>query len=177
MVLLLGLSFVGQYRDALGDATNLAPLYAFVAGVLAYHYGNRVADMRPAFAIALAALSVVTFCCCGMRNQSGIVLAVECAAAAGLVVLIVWQQLAIFKSLDFAVVRFYGRILCSLYLLHPDAEPESGQSGGGLGHHPITIEANGLKSTARHPRNSACLRVLVEEHSSGGIECVQTMHT
>jgi peptidoglycan/LPS O-acetylase OafA/YrhL len=68
IVLLFGLSFVGQYRDALSDATNLAPLYAFVVGVLAYHYGKRVADMRPAFAIAVAALSVVTFCYCGMRN-------------------------------------------------------------------------------------------------------------
>jgi peptidoglycan/LPS O-acetylase OafA/YrhL len=32
--------------------------------------------------------------------------------------LIAWQSLAIFKPLDFVVVRFYGRISYSLYLLH-----------------------------------------------------------
>ena len=82
---LFGLSFVGGYRDVLGDATNLAPLYAFVIGVLAHHCGKQIANLRPVFAVALAVLCVGAFCYCGTRHQSGLLLAVECAAAAGLV--------------------------------------------------------------------------------------------
>ena len=115
---LFGLSFVGAYRDALGDATNLAPLYAFVIGVLAHHCGKQIANLRPVSAVALMVLCIGAFCYCGTRHQSGLLLAVECVAAAGLVMLIVWQPLAIFSPLDWAPVRFYGRISYSLYLLH-----------------------------------------------------------
>src|SRR5205807_3760044 len=57
ILILFGLSFWGPYVHVLGDATNLAPLYAFVAGVLAQHYGPRLSTVRP------AAATLVTLAC------------------------------------------------------------------------------------------------------------------
>jgi peptidoglycan/LPS O-acetylase OafA/YrhL len=102
----------------LGDASSLAPLYAFIVGVLAQHYGRRLSDIRPSIAMVAAILSVVLFCYCGTHKQPALVLLLECASAAWLVALIAWRPVAIFKPLDFGPVRFYGKISYSFYLLH-----------------------------------------------------------
>jgi exopolysaccharide production protein ExoZ len=115
---LFGLSFWGPYVHMLGDASNLAPLYAFVVGVLAQYYGKRVSDIRPSVATAAAILSIIAFCYCGTRKQTAPILLLECLSAAWLVVLIAWRPASIFKFLDFGMVRFYGRISYSFYLLH-----------------------------------------------------------
>jgi peptidoglycan/LPS O-acetylase OafA/YrhL len=115
---LFGLSFWGPYVHMLGDATNLAPLYAFVVGVLAQQYGKRLSDIRPSKATVAAILSVIAFCYCGTRKQTAPILLLECLSAAWLVVLIAWRPVSIFKILDFSMVRFYGRISYSFYLLH-----------------------------------------------------------
>jgi peptidoglycan/LPS O-acetylase OafA/YrhL len=118
IVVLFGLSFWGPYVHALGDSSNLAPLYAFIVGVLAQHYGNRLSDIRPSSATVAAILSVVIFCYCGTRKQTAPILLIECLSAAWLVALIAWRPVAIFRPLDLSVVRFYGRISYSFYLLH-----------------------------------------------------------
>ena len=118
ILLLFGLSFCGQYVHALGDSTNLAPLYAFVVGVLAQHYGRRLSNIRPSVATAVAILSVVLFCYCGTRKQPALVLLLECFSVAWLVALIAWRPIAIFKPLDLGAIRFYGKISYSFYLLH-----------------------------------------------------------
>lgn len=119
IAVLFGLSFWGPYVHALGDASNLAPLYAFVVGVLTQYHGGRVASaLKPPLATVAALSSVLVFCLCGTHKQTAPILMVECLSAASLVGLIAWCQLAIFKPLDFPVVRFYGRISYSFYLLH-----------------------------------------------------------
>lgn len=115
---LFSLSFWGPYVHLLGDATNLAPLYAFVVGVLAQHYGKRLSKILPPVATVTAILSVIVFFYCGTRKQTAPILMLECLSAAWLVALIAWRPVSIFKFLDSGVVRFYGRISYSFYLLH-----------------------------------------------------------
>ncbi len=115
------LSFWGPCVHLLGGFTNLAPLYAFVVGVLIHFKGNSRASLvgpRRATAGALAAIAV--FILCGASKQTAPVLALECLTAAILIMLVAWRQdMALFKPLDFKLVRFYGRISYSFYLLHP----------------------------------------------------------
>jgi peptidoglycan/LPS O-acetylase OafA/YrhL len=118
ILVLFGLSFWGPYVHALGDSTNLAPLYAFVVGVLAQHYGRRLPDIRPSVTAVAVILSVIVFCYCGNHKQPGLILLLECLSAACLVTLVAWRPIALFKPLDFGLVRFYGKISYSFYLLH-----------------------------------------------------------
>jgi Acyltransferase family len=67
IAVLFALSFWGPYVHALGDASNLASFYAFLVGVLAQHYGKRIAGIRPSVATIAALLSVVVFCYLGPK--------------------------------------------------------------------------------------------------------------
>ncbi len=117
---LFALSFWGAYAHLLGGVTNLAPLYAFAVGCLVHFRGERVASaIGKNWTTPVAVLSVIVFAICGSRNQSGIVLALECIAAATFVILVVWRPAAtLFKVLDARPVRFFGSISYSFYLLH-----------------------------------------------------------
>src|SRR5258705_1373028 len=118
IVILFALSFWGPYVHALGDATNLAPLYAFVFGVLVQHYGKKFSDIRLSHAVLLTILSILVFFLCGTRKQTAPILLLECISAALLVTLIAWRPVRLHAQLDSEVVRFYGRISYSFYLLH-----------------------------------------------------------
>ena len=69
---------LGPYVHALGDASNLPALYAFVVGVLAQHYGSRVSGIKPWLAVVAALLSVLAFCYYGTCKQTAPVLKLEC---------------------------------------------------------------------------------------------------
>jgi peptidoglycan/LPS O-acetylase OafA/YrhL len=121
---LFGLSFVGTYCHALGDGSNLAPLYAFIVGVLLHFRGSVLARrLRANWASPVALLSILVFSFSGLLKESpqtGWILLIECCSAALLVTLIVWHPRAlVFRPLDFRIVQFYGRISYSFYLLHP----------------------------------------------------------
>ncbi len=92
IVVLFFLSFWGPYVHALGDATNLVSIIAILSVALCWYSGT--------------------------RKQTAPILLVECLCAALLVASIAWRPLAIFKPLDLGVVRFYGKISYSFYLLH-----------------------------------------------------------
>ncbi|HVX76460.1 MAG TPA: acyltransferase [Bradyrhizobium sp.] len=120
MVVLIGLSSWGPYVHLLGGFTNLAPLYAFIVGVLIHFRGEqRASSLGPGGAIAVAIISVALFCFCGSRTQSALVLLLECLSAAAVIALIAWRPaMGLFKPFDFRPVRFYGQISYSFYLLH-----------------------------------------------------------
>ncbi len=121
-VVLFGLAFVGQFSRALGDDTNLAPIFAFPVGILVHFRGRELAEKLTPLAVTLLAIaSVAIFCACSFFKPTGTwTLLVQCLSAATLVMLIAWRdEAAIFKPLDLAMVRFYGRISYSFYLLHP----------------------------------------------------------
>ena len=116
-LILFGLSFYGPYVHLLGGFTNLSPLYAFVAGVLLHFMAiqssgqNRVAIW--------AALSIAALLVCWLHKQTSIVLLLETIGAAVLIFLIAANPgHRLFAVLDSTVVRFFGRISYSFYLLH-----------------------------------------------------------
>jgi exopolysaccharide production protein ExoZ len=121
IAVLFGLSFWGPYVHLFGGFTNLAPFYAFVVGVLIHFQGVRRGQLAgPRLAVAMAFAAVGVFVLCGASKQTAPIMAIECLSASILIMLIAGRQdLVLFKPLDFTVVRFYGRISYSFYLLHP----------------------------------------------------------
>ena len=120
IVLLVSLSSWGPYVHLLGGFTNLAPLYAFVVGVLLHFRGARyVSILSPRLATFEGIAAIALFCFCGTRTQSALILLLECVSSATLIALIAWRPgMPLFKPLDFGIVRFYGRISYSFYLIH-----------------------------------------------------------
>jgi peptidoglycan/LPS O-acetylase OafA/YrhL len=121
IAVLFGLSFWGPYVHLLGGFTNLASMYAFVAGVLLHFRGQRiVSPLSPRAATAAGVLAIALFLYCGMKKQTAPILLLECLSASILVVLIAWRPgFSLFNLLDSGLARFYGRISYSFYLLHP----------------------------------------------------------
>jgi peptidoglycan/LPS O-acetylase OafA/YrhL len=121
-VLLLGLSFIGQFKDMLGEDTNLSPLYAFPVGILLHFRAGKFAKSLASPTVVLAALAAIAaFCASSFFKPTGTwMLIVECISAATLIMLVAYRPDAkIFAPLDLPIVRFYGRISYSFYLLHP----------------------------------------------------------
>lgn len=120
IIVLIGLSSVGPYVHLLGGFTNLAPLYAFIVGVLIHFRGEqRASSLSPRLAVAVAIISIALFCFCGSRTQSALVLLLECLSSAAIIALIAWRPaMALFKPLDSRLARFYGQVSYSFYLLH-----------------------------------------------------------
>jgi peptidoglycan/LPS O-acetylase OafA/YrhL len=121
VAIMFGLSWIGAYVALLGDGTTIAPLYAFVFGMLVHFRGDAFAPLSASrWATPAALLSVVLFSVCSILKQTGWTLMVECLSATMLVGLIArGPQLAVFRPLDLRIVRFYGSISYSFYLLHP----------------------------------------------------------
>jgi peptidoglycan/LPS O-acetylase OafA/YrhL len=120
LIVLIGVSSWGPYVHLLGGFTNLAPLYAFIIGVLIHFRGEQLASsLSPSRAVAVAVTSIALFCFLGSRTQSALVLLLECLSAAAVIALIAWRPaMTLFRPLDLGLVRFYGQISYSFYLLH-----------------------------------------------------------
>jgi peptidoglycan/LPS O-acetylase OafA/YrhL len=121
IVILFGLSFVGPYIHLLGGFTNLSPLYAFTAGVLLQHSGGSlVAKLSPRAGALLTLAAFALFLFCALRKQNSILIMLECTSASALIMMIAFRDTIFgFRILDAPIVRFYGRISYSFYLLHP----------------------------------------------------------
>lgn len=121
IVSLFGLSFWGPYVHLLGGFTNLASMYAFVAGVLLHFRGQKIASLLSSHAATIVgAVAIALFLFCGTKKQTAPILLLECLSASILVALIAWRPtLPLFGLLDSGLARFYGKISYSFYLLHP----------------------------------------------------------
>jgi exopolysaccharide production protein ExoZ len=119
VVVLIGLSPIGQYSHLLGGYTTLGPLYAFVVGVLIHFRGAQIASLIGPRLRTASIIAIAIFCFCGTRTQSALVVMLECLSAATLVILIAYRPMAgLFDPLDFQLSRFCGKISYSFYLLH-----------------------------------------------------------
>jgi exopolysaccharide production protein ExoZ len=116
-VVLFGLSFWGPYVHLLGGTTNLAPLYAFVTGVL-LHFA--VVDGYRVRHVAISTLmAVLVLVVCGIRKQTSFLNLAESLASGALILLVATNATSkLFAVLDLPPVRFVGRISYSFYLLH-----------------------------------------------------------
>jgi peptidoglycan/LPS O-acetylase OafA/YrhL len=121
IVILFGLSFWGAYVHLLGGVASLAPLYAFVAGVLLQMKGARTAErlgMAAGWILSIAAIALLCFC--GSQKQTAPIIALETLSSSLLVLLVAFRSsIGLFAALDLRPVHFYGRISYSFYLLHP----------------------------------------------------------
>ena len=147
-VVLFGLAFVGQYSKLIGDDTNLALLFAFPVGILVHFEGEAIARrLTPGVAVSGILASVAAFCACSFFKPSGTwTLLVQGLSAATLVTLIAYRpEVRLLAVLDARIVRFYGRISYSFYLLHPLTFWFIGQLTGWLLHGvdglPLTVVA------------------------------------
>ena len=120
--ILFGLSFWGPYVHLLGGVTNLAPLYSFVFGVMAYFYRSaqqpNAVSGRAAQIIEAAALLLIFVA--GCRKQTGYTILAETISASALLVVVASTNhpTLLGKLLDTTAIRFLGRISYSFYLLH-----------------------------------------------------------
>lgn len=118
---LVAISFWGPYVHLLGDFTNLAPLYAFVVGLLTRSGGNLlVGGVQPSRANVVVATALVMMLVVAVRKQTAVTIAAETLCASALVCFSAFgpDKLAALRPFDFDVVRLYGRISYSFYLLH-----------------------------------------------------------
>ena len=115
--LLFGLSFFEAYVHLLGGATNLAPLHAFITGVL-LHFA--VAEgYRTRFVAFIALSAFLVLIACGLHKQTSPLILGESLASGALIFLITTNPAStLFAVLDWPPVRFVGRISYSFYLLH-----------------------------------------------------------
>ncbi|MET4389929.1 peptidoglycan/LPS O-acetylase OafA/YrhL [Bradyrhizobium sp. F1.4.3] len=119
-LVLFAISFWGPYAHLLGGFTNLAPLYAFVIGVL-LHFGSQRRHQPRFYALAVA-LALTVLLLCGLRKQTAPTILGESIGAAALIYLIaIDQKNRLFAVLDTAPARFAGAISYSFYLLHRSA--------------------------------------------------------
>lgn len=119
VIILLAASWYGPYVHLLGGFTNLAPLYAFVVGLLVQSSPPpQRLESRLATIISLVALAVLVIV--AIRKQTAVTIAFETICASTLVYLSVHcpKKLPILMPLDLHLARFFGKISYSFYLLH-----------------------------------------------------------
>ena len=115
--ILFGLSFYGPYVHLHGGFTSLAPSYAFVIGVLLHFMVMK--GSKQSRVATWAALSLALILVCWLRKQTAIVVFLESFGSATLIFLVAANSGdRLFAVLDSIVVRFFGRISYSFYLLH-----------------------------------------------------------
>lgn len=125
VAILATLSFWGPYVHLLGGATNLAPLYAFLVGLLLQSGGTLPSNAShsalppPRATLVVSAAFVVMFIV-SVRKQTAVTIAFEtlCASVLIYAAAVGPRALAVLRPFDLDVIRFYGRISYSFYLLH-----------------------------------------------------------
>ena len=118
---LVALSFWGPYVHLLGGFTNLAPLYAFVVGLLLQSGATTLSGAsQSSRAPVIACVAFVVMVIVAVRKQTAVTIAFETLCASLLVGLAAFgpRKLAVLRPFDLDIVRFYGRISYSFYLLH-----------------------------------------------------------
>ncbi|MET3969536.1 peptidoglycan/LPS O-acetylase OafA/YrhL [Bradyrhizobium sp. S3.9.1] len=118
---LFAIAFWGPYVHLLGGFTNLAPLYAFVVGLLVQSSRTTLTrGSQPPWAATIAAIALVVLVIVAVRKQTAVTIAFETLCASVLIWLAAFSpgKLVALRPLDLDIARFFGRISYSFYLLH-----------------------------------------------------------
>jgi len=120
IVVLFGLSFIGGYVHLLGGYTNLAPLYCFVVGVWWHFTGRGIVEALGRWRGLVAAAACAALCIAAVQKQTALTIVIETIGAGFLTAVIAFDNPTArpFWILDNTMVRFFGRISYSFYLLH-----------------------------------------------------------
>lgn len=127
VVVLVALSLWGPYVHLLGGFTDLAPLYAFLFGLLLQSGGIALGRASPSqsllqspWATFVASAAFVVMVIVAVRKQTAVTIAFETLCASALIWLAAFgpRKLAVLRPLDLDIAGFYGRISYSFYLLH-----------------------------------------------------------
>lgn len=120
IAVLFGLSFIGPYAHALGGFSNLAPLYAFIVGVMLHFSGDQLiaaSNKEVVRSVAISACIMLLYC--GFKKQTAPIILLETISSGCLIAIIAFSPgSSLFRFLDAGVSSFFGRISYSFYLLH-----------------------------------------------------------
>ena len=114
---LLGLSFIGDWNRAIGEPGSFGQIYAFIAGMAAALRGRAIVEAlkRPQlWLVAIVILFAVTRPVIGWSSYWTILF--ETILGSALIALLAFGPQ---HQAPPRVMRFYGRISFSFYLLHP----------------------------------------------------------
>ncbi|MBZ9841907.1 acyltransferase family protein [Mesorhizobium sp. CA5] len=118
-LILLGLSFSGQWSGTPGKGVSLGNFYSFVSGMIACAYGRKIVARLPRPALSLA-LAVAGFALSrpllGWWSNWSVIFE---TAFAGFISALIAYGVPLRKGRLMAVARYFGRISFSFYLLHP----------------------------------------------------------
>lgn len=118
-ILLLGMSFSSVWNHLIGAPFNLGQIYAFIAGMVAFLYGKPIVDRLPYHGWALA-LAIAGFALArpiiGWGSHWTIL--VESIFGSAIVAVLAFGLTQANGRLV-RLMRFFGRISFSFYLLHP----------------------------------------------------------
>ncbi len=118
-VILFGLSFWGGYVHLLGGVTNLAPLYAFVMGVLLHFHSL---DARRKNPMLIAAVALAVFVICALRKQTAPLILAEVLSSGALISSIAGDpHRQIFELLRFRPIRLLGQFPTAFTCCIPSA--------------------------------------------------------
>ena len=121
LCVMVPLSFAQSWNHALGLA-NLGMIYAFIPGIIAFVAGQRLIDQWADRTPILFTIAVVAFLACRplIGWFSTWTIFAEALIAGVIVGFLAFGRLGqLGRVFDLGIVRFYGRISYSFFLLHP----------------------------------------------------------
>ena len=116
-LVLLGLSFVGEWNRAIGEPGSFGQIYAFIAGMAAALHGQQIVAKlrRPRLVLtSVIILFALTRPVVGWSSYWTIL--IETILGATLIAVLAFTR---DQNINSALARFYGQISYSFYLLHP----------------------------------------------------------
>ncbi|OYU91833.1 MAG: hypothetical protein CFE29_02990 [Bradyrhizobiaceae bacterium PARB1] len=119
-IVLLGLSFVGTWNHLFGDPGQFGQIYAFLAGMTVYLYGQRyVATLARPWLWTLAAVIAFLATRHIVGWSSYFTYWFEATFASAIVALLAFGVQASASAAWYRALQFIGRVSFSFYLLHP----------------------------------------------------------
>jgi peptidoglycan/LPS O-acetylase OafA/YrhL len=117
---LVGLSFIGSWNRLLGEQGGFGQIYAFIAGMAAFLYGEPIVKRLRHQVLSLS-LSITAFAISRavIGWSSSWTLIAETLSCAAIISILAFGPYKPANSPAFRVARFFGRISFSFYLLHP----------------------------------------------------------